>query len=129
MGLGVECVPPIPSMRCPYHIGVVLAERWTPYNHSEDQKYQDTFDDLQRAKENVKWLVGKDDLITDDEGIQVSQPIIKKLSRKGNRAGVLTLVISEGHESIVPSTQMNQYTDCEFLHPPHFPHAGSDRSS
>lgn len=121
MGLGVECIPPTPSMRCPYHIGVVLAERWARYNHNEDQKYQDTFDDLQRAKENVKWLVGKDDLITDDEGIQVSQPIIKKLSRKGNRAGVLTLVISEGNDSIVPSTQMNQYTDCKFLDPTAFP--------
>ena len=98
----------------------MLAERWTRFNHNADQKYQDSFDDLVRAKENIKWLVAKGDLITEEEGIQVSQPIAQKLSRNGNRAGVLKVVLSElsdleGAER--PPTQMNQNTDCELTEP------------
>ncbi|KAH7012861.1 hypothetical protein EDB80DRAFT_834451 [Ilyonectria destructans] len=95
MGLGLGCTPPAPSKECPYHIGVVLAERWTEYNHQQGQKYVDGFDGVTRAKDSIKWLVAQGDLITPDEGIQVTQSIIKKLSRNGNRAGSLKLVFDE----------------------------------
>lgn len=120
MGLGLGCTPPAPSKESPYHIGVVLAERWTEHNHKEGQKYVDAFDGVTRAKDNIKWLVAQGDLITPDEGIQVTQSIIKKLSRNGNRAGSLELVFAEIGSGTEPQNQVANITGGKLLalHPP-----------
>ena len=118
MGLGVGCIPPAPVTQCPYHIGVVLAERWTRYSHEESQRYEDSFDNMARAKENIKWVVARGDLITQDEGIHVSQPIIKKLSRNGNRAGVLTLAFSMLDDVDEPPTHLSESIDSKSTSPP-----------
>ncbi|KAF7556188.1 hypothetical protein G7Z17_g1667 [Cylindrodendrum hubeiense] len=110
MGLGLGCTPPAPSKQSPYHIGVVLAERWTMYDHEQGQKYDDCFDHVKRANDNIKWLVAQGDLITEDKGIEVTQFIIKKLSRNGNRAGSLTLVLSELGSVIEPPTRLGNLT-------------------
>ena len=115
MGLGLGCDQPPPTKQCPYHIGVVLAERWTEYSHEQSQKYADTFDNKTRARDNIKWLVAKGDLITQDEGIAVSQRIIKKLTRNGNRAGAVTLAFSYVDGVTQPPTQMKQSVDGKFL--------------
>lgn len=120
MGLGLGCTPPAPSKECPYHIGVVLAERWTEYNHQQGQKYVDGFDGVTRAKDSIKWLVAQGDLITPDEGIQVTQSIVKKLSRNGNRAGSLKLVFDETRSGTELQNHLEDMTSGKLLalHPP-----------
>lgn len=117
MGLGVGCVPPPPCVACPYHIGVVLAERWTDYNGFDaSQKYEDTFDNQLRVQENIKWLVAKGDLITQDEGIEISQPIVRKFGRNGSKTGTLTIVLSALDGFSEPPTQVNNTLDSKFCH-------------
>lgn len=115
LGLGLGCTPPAPSKKTPYYIGVVLAERWTTYKHGHGQRYVDSFDRLARARGNIKWLVAQGDLITQDEGIQVSQAVVKKLSRNGNRAGTLTLVFAETGGASEPPTQFAKITGGTFV--------------
>ncbi|KPM41797.1 hypothetical protein AK830_g4680 [Neonectria ditissima] len=105
MGLGLGCRPPPPCKECPFHIGVVLAERWTVHKHELSQHYTDAFDKVSRAKESIKWLVAKGDLITQDEGIETTQSIVKKLSSNGNRAGTVTLVFAEFEATPQPPTR------------------------
>ncbi|KAH7176556.1 hypothetical protein EDB81DRAFT_42690 [Dactylonectria macrodidyma] len=110
LGLGLGCTPPAPSQKVPYYIGVILAERWTAFKHDQGQRYIDSFDRSAKAKDSIKWLVAQGDLITQDEGIQVSQTIIKKLSRNGNRAGTLTLVFAETGGASEPPNQLANIT-------------------
>ncbi|KAI0532804.1 hypothetical protein GGR58DRAFT_522464 [Xylaria digitata] len=69
MGLGIGCEKPPPNSSAPCHIGVVLAERFAGYFHEESQRYNDSFDDILRAKDNIKWVVARGDLVTPREGI------------------------------------------------------------
>ncbi|KAI5458969.1 hypothetical protein BGZ63DRAFT_269464 [Mariannaea sp. PMI_226] len=94
LGLGINCERPNVCVECPFYIGVVLAERWMMYNHDTRQEYQDSFDNKIRAKDNVKWLVNKGDLITTNERIEITQKIIRKIAQKGNKAGRVQLVFS-----------------------------------
>lgn len=55
MGLGVGCEKPPLVTSAPYHIGVILAERFASYYHQEDQRYTDSFDGIERAKDHIKW--------------------------------------------------------------------------
>lgn len=115
MGLGVGCDLPPPCIPCPYHIGVVLAERWNDYSGlAPSQKYEDTFDNQPRVKDNIKWLVAKGDLVTEDEGIEISQPVIRKFSRNGHRTGLITIVLSSFEGFSEPPTQLSNTLDSKF---------------
>ncbi|KAI3320302.1 hypothetical protein HD806DRAFT_507127 [Xylariaceae sp. AK1471] len=94
MGLGIGCELPPPNSSCPYHIGVVIAERFASYSHEECQKYTDTFDNVHRAKDNIKWVVAKDDLVTPHEGIEKKVKIVHKVTRTGKKAGRVAVVLS-----------------------------------
>jgi len=97
MGLGIGCELPAPNIGCPYHIGVVLADRFKIYSHKEIQLYTDTFDGVNRAKDHIKWVVAKDDLVTPHEGIEKKVKIIHKVTRTGKKAGRVVTVLSN-HE-------------------------------
>jgi hypothetical protein len=97
MGLGVGCEIPAPNSSCHYHVGVVLAERFTSYSYAKDQQYMDTFDHVLRARDHIKWVVAKDDLVTPHEGIEKRVKIIHKVTPKGKKAGRIVVVLS-GHE-------------------------------
>ncbi|KAM5343202.1 hypothetical protein ACJ41O_014168 [Fusarium nematophilum] len=90
MGLGLEGKQLEEKHLCPYHIGVVLAEPWAEFAHTMGQRYQDTYDSNMRAKDNIKWIISKGDLI--DGTIVKTQKIVKKLTRESNLAGRLKLV-------------------------------------
>jgi hypothetical protein len=94
MGLGLGSELPAPNSSCPYHIGVVLAERFTSYAHEECQKYTDTFDNVPRARDNIKWVVAKDDLVTPHEGIEKKVKIVHKVTPTGKKAGRIEVVLS-----------------------------------
>lgn len=95
LGLGLDCTPPPLAKPCPVHIGVVLAERWIGSFHSRAQKYMDTFDKEERAKNNIKWLVTQGDLITEKHPIKVTQKIVRKVSEEASRKGVIQIVFSK----------------------------------
>ncbi|KAI8635597.1 hypothetical protein F5Y19DRAFT_408383 [Xylariaceae sp. FL1651] len=98
MGLGIGCEMPAPNSSSSHHIGVVLAEQFARYSHRESQKYTDTFDNIARAKDHVKWIVAKGDLLTPHEGIEKKVKIIQKVTRTGKKAGRVIVVLS-GHEN------------------------------
>lgn len=106
MGLGVGCTIPPPALKCPYHIGVVLSKRFAEYDHELAQQYTDSFDNVARAKDNIKWVVARGDLVTNDGSIEKRVKILQKLTRTGKTTGRVTVVLSQHAGPREPSTQL-----------------------
>lgn len=94
-GLGVHCDIPTECIKCPYHIGVVLSQRFTDFDHHPEQRYTDSFDNSERARDNIKWMVAKGDLITVEEGIDKQLKLVRKITSRGNQVGTVTIVTSD----------------------------------
>ncbi|KAI1349090.1 hypothetical protein F5Y01DRAFT_327762 [Xylaria sp. FL0043] len=94
IGLGVDCEPPPPNVSAPYHIGVVLAERSANYPYLEQQRYIDSFDNVVRVKDHIKWVVSKGDLVTPHEQIVKKVKIVHKITPRGKKAGRVRVVLS-----------------------------------
>ncbi|RSM16799.1 hypothetical protein CDV31_004408 [Fusarium ambrosium] len=94
----------------PCHIGVVLAEPFATFSHEPDQRYIDTHDGKARAKNNIKWLVLKGDLIENE--LYVKQRIVRKLPKRMNPASRLTVVFDTwdyiGEHANEPPTNLHE---------------------
>ncbi len=95
MGLGLGCDKPPENTQCPIYIGVVLATHFKDYDHEASQRYTDSFDGIDRAKDSIKWVVQRGDLVTEAAGIQRTLKIIKKMTPTGNQRGSVIVVTSE----------------------------------
>ncbi|GAB1320805.1 Heat shock 70 kDa protein 12B [Madurella fahalii] len=94
MAMDVGCGPLLqPNIPCPFHIGVVLSTRYTSYDHDLRQKYTDTFDGVNRAKDHIQWVVARGDLVT-MEGIKERVKITRKFSPHGSLNGQINVVVS-----------------------------------
>ncbi|KAI1737444.1 hypothetical protein F4680DRAFT_214502 [Xylaria scruposa] len=94
MGLGLRCEKPPHVASAPYHIGVILAERFASYCHQEDQCYVDSFDGISRAKDQIKWVVAKGDLVTPYEQIEKKVKIVHKITPRGKKTGRVKVILS-----------------------------------
>jgi hypothetical protein len=116
MGLGIGCDIPPEVFNCPYHIGVRLAQRFAPYAHDESQKYSDSFDYERRARDNIKWVIAKGDLVAQDNPIVKTTTVIRKFTPTGNKKGTVVLVRSKYSESGLPPTKFSEQTCKDILH-------------
>jgi len=94
MGLGVDCDIPPECIQCPYHIGVVLSPRFAQYEHREVQRYTDTFDGSERARDTIQWVVARGDLVEADKAIEKKLRIVRKMTSSGNQVGTVTVLTS-----------------------------------
>ncbi|KAK0638697.1 hypothetical protein B0T16DRAFT_229240 [Cercophora newfieldiana] len=98
MAMNVGCGPSLqPNTPCPVHIGVVLATGYTSFDHDPKQRYKDTFDKTDRAKDHIQWIVTKGDLVTYADGIRKRVKINTKFSLDGSTNGQINVVTSR-HE-------------------------------
>ncbi|KAJ2901809.1 hypothetical protein MKZ38_001347 [Zalerion maritima] len=102
IGLAVNCTPPPACVPCPFHLGVVISERFEEWNHQADQRYHDPRDGrgVTLAKENIKWLVDKGELLTgerDPSFIKIV-PITGKFKENGVKQGRITVVTDGSSE-------------------------------
>jgi hypothetical protein len=85
-------------IRCPYHIGVVLSDRFDADNHLPSQQYYDTFDNTSRAKDAVQWAIAKGDLICPSEPLRTTVTILRRLTHTSRPTGTVTIVMSKAEE-------------------------------
>ncbi|KAK1756307.1 hypothetical protein QBC47DRAFT_444660 [Echria macrotheca] len=102
MGLGIGCPAPPICIECPVYIGVLVAVDFKNYEHRDAQLYTDKFDRKLRARNHIKWMAAKGDLITREEGINNSLTITRKVIEDARLTGSIDVVISRmgGHEEI-----------------------------
>ncbi|KAK3687821.1 hypothetical protein B0T22DRAFT_405788 [Podospora appendiculata] len=113
LGLGVGCEIPPRCIQCPYHIGVVVsATRFIEHDYDESQLYTDTFDHKKRLKSQAKWVIAKGDLITQHEGLEKRVKFVKKMTRAGNQAGSVDIVISNytGPTDMMPEASRQEFS-------------------
>ncbi|KAK0726573.1 hypothetical protein B0T21DRAFT_36480 [Apiosordaria backusii] len=96
LGLGMNCKVPPACAECPYHIGVLISQQFHEYENDEKQAYTDVVDQNMRAKDHLKWVVAKGDLITQADGIKRSLRLVRKLLKLSDQSlkGSCTVVIS-----------------------------------
>ncbi|KAK4198218.1 hypothetical protein QBC40DRAFT_341386 [Triangularia verruculosa] len=96
LGLGIECEVPTACVECPYHIGVLISQQFHEYENDETQAYMDMIDQNMRAKDHLKWIAAKGDLITQADGIRKSVKIVRKVAKLNDHAlrGSCTIVIA-----------------------------------
>ncbi|KAF5027434.1 hypothetical protein F66182_454 [Fusarium sp. NRRL 66182] len=113
VGNGIERRLAPEALRCPYHIGVVLSERWVEYAHDPDQEYKDRFGHASLAKGNIKWIVSKGDLIDPNKGsIDMTQPVVQKFAKTNNLSGRLTVVFDkQDYKEGAPPARYNPGAD------------------
>ncbi|KAI0450091.1 hypothetical protein F5B21DRAFT_517692 [Xylaria acuta] len=99
MGLGVRCEKPLPVYSAPCHIGIILAERFASYCHQEDQRYTDSFDGVLRAKDHIKWVVARGDLVTPHEQIVKKVKMVHKINPNGKKTGRVNVILSSHDET------------------------------
>ncbi|KAK4173157.1 hypothetical protein QBC36DRAFT_360672 [Triangularia setosa] len=96
LGLGMNCNVPPPCAECPYHIGVLISQQFHEYENDERQAYTDRIDQNMRAKDHLKWIATKGDLITQAHGINKRLKLVRKIVKLNDQAlrGSCTVVIS-----------------------------------
>lgn len=94
MGLGLDCPTPPNNIPCPVNIGVTLSTRFRPYEHAGEQKYKDSFDGSDRARNHTHWIIKKGDLVT-LEGKHASTKLRRKYNPNGNKTGIVKVLISD----------------------------------
>ncbi|KAK4188114.1 hypothetical protein QBC35DRAFT_451557 [Podospora australis] len=97
LGLGIECQTPPECFACPYHIGVLVSQPFHEYENVENQAYVDMLDLNMRAKNHIKWIVARGDLVTQHGGMKNTTKLVRKIVRVGDQAmrGSVTIVTSE----------------------------------
>jgi len=114
MAMDVGCGPLLqPNVPCPFHIGVILSTRYTLFDHDPRQKYKDTFDGVERAKDHIQWVVGQGDLVTYKEGIKERVKITRKLSPGGSLNGQINVVVSRYDGPRSPPSKVTANDDGE----------------
>ncbi len=108
MGLGIGCDVPPACIPCPVHIGVVLSQRFVKWNHDPKQGYQDYFDKTNCAKDNIKWVIAKGDLIERDEPTSKSVKLTVEMRKPGYRPGSVSIVRSRVDASRRPTQLLAQ---------------------
>ncbi len=112
MGLEIGCSMPPPCYGSPFHIGVVLAENFAEYAHQPSQKYTDSFDGLARARDNIKWVIAKGDLVETNARTSKTLKVVTKMSQPGHRPGSVTIVLSSSDRRRAPPTEPSQCGEC-----------------
>lgn len=93
IGLGLDCEVPSPSLPSPFHLGFVLSERFALYEHPSEARYTDTFDNLERARNHVKWVVSKGDLVPPGRSIHRELKLVQKMSQPAQKPGSVGAVL------------------------------------
>ncbi|KAF7544869.1 hypothetical protein G7Z17_g9616 [Cylindrodendrum hubeiense] len=57
---------------------------------------KDGLDNVTGEYDDIKWLIAKGDLISQDEGIQVAQGMVQKFGQGEKKAGTVTIVFTSG---------------------------------
>lgn len=115
MAMDIGCGPLLhPNIPCPFHIGVVLATRYTSFDHELRQKYKDTFDGVDRAKDHIQWVVARGDLVTTD-GITERVKITRKFLPGGSLTGQINVVVSRCDGPRKPPSRFMVDDDGEYL--------------
>jgi len=115
MAMDVGCGPPLlPNIPCPFHIGVVLSTRYMSFDHDPPQKYTDTFDGVDRAKDHIQWVVTKGDLVAYKNGIEERVKITRKLSPDGSLNGRIVVVASRCDGPRGPPSKLKVDDDGEY---------------
>ena len=117
MGLGIGCEVPLEYKKCPVHIGVVLAPRYSAFAHSERQYYVDSFEQEERARDHIHWVVARGDPIPTSGPYQKNIRVVRKILLKGAPSGRITIITSEDTTEGGPENSMVSI-DCK-LFPPH----------
>jgi hypothetical protein len=94
IGLGVDCETPAPSLACPFHLGFVLSERFALHEHPKSSRYVDSFDKVERAKNHIRWLLSRGDLVEPDKTIGKELKLVHKMSKPAHKPGSVTAVLS-----------------------------------
>ncbi|KAK4671727.1 hypothetical protein QC764_608200 [Podospora pseudoanserina] len=99
LGLGMNCEVPPACAECPYHIGVLISQQFHEYENDEKQAYTDAIGQSMRAKDHLKWIAAKGDMITQPDGISKSVKLVRKILKLNDQVlkGSCTVVIS--HDS------------------------------
>lgn len=93
IGLGVDCEIPAPSLACPFHLGFILSERFALHEHPESSRYVDSFDKVERAKNHIKWVLSKGDLVEPDKIVEKELILVHKMSMPAHKPGSITAVL------------------------------------
>jgi hypothetical protein len=78
------------------HVGIQIAPFFAAYDHDEDQLYYDSFDHSKRARDNIKWLVAKGDLIPDGKPIVKCERVVRKVAHDSYRKRSIIIVRDPG---------------------------------
>jgi hypothetical protein len=113
MGLGIGCEQPPEVHKCPVHIGVVLAPRFSAFDHDQRQRYVDSFDHQARAKAHIHWVVAMGDPIPTNGVFQKSVKVVRKLLAEGLLDGNILIVTSRDTSERGPFN-CTHAMDCEF---------------
>jgi len=79
---------------CPCHIGVALSDEFNPYHHLPDQQYDDDIDGTSRARNSVRWVAHKGDMVPLSGPFRKIISVIRRLTPTGSSAGTVTVVLS-----------------------------------
>lgn len=95
----MNCEVPPACAECPYHIGVLISQQFHEYENDEKQAYTDAIGQSMRAKDHLKWIAAKGDMITQPDGISKSVKLVRKILKLNDQVlkGSCTVVIS--HDS------------------------------
>lgn len=113
LGLGLECRAPPSVVPCPFDIGVQASTRFTPYDHDESQRHEDTIDGEVRARHHIEWFALKGDLLRDEPTTKTVN-LVWKCSPGGSRRGRVTIIASS---SLDGDPDTFSPADGEFLSP------------
>lgn len=117
MAMDIGCGPLLqPNIPSPFHIGVVLSTRYMTFDHDLRQKYTDTFDEIDRAKDHIHWVVAKGDLVTMD-GIKERVKIMRKFTPDGSLNGEINVVVSRYDGPRNPPSKIKVNDDGECIAP------------
>ncbi|KAK0706431.1 hypothetical protein B0T26DRAFT_680119 [Lasiosphaeria miniovina] len=94
LGLGLNCKVPPPVVQMPYSLGLVTSKRFALYDHKPQQRYEDSLDGVERARDHVEWFAFKGDLIRHDKPTEKTIRLVRKLTPLSPRAGRITIIIS-----------------------------------
>jgi hypothetical protein len=94
LGLGLGCDRPKPVKRCPFHVGVVLAKPYQDFSDDPSQRYVDSLQNKEMAKDHIHWVIPKGDVIDPRTGIVKTVPITRRITSDGSKAGEIKVVTS-----------------------------------
>lgn len=97
---------------CPYHIGIVVAEDFAIYTHQPEQRYTDSFDGKARARDDVKWLIARGDVVEGSIPTIRTIRLVTRMSQAGRRPGSVTIVLSPDERPGGPPRQLSRCSKC-----------------